>query len=199
MDQKLAGLTIAALVTDGFEQVELTGPRIALEEAGASVRIVSTKRGKVQGFNHDAKADQFDVDLTFDEADAEEFDALLLPGGVMNSDQIRTLAQAQKIAAGMQESGRPVAVICHGAWLLISAKLVKGKTLTSWPSLQDDLRNAGANWVDQEVVVDGNLISSRKPDDIPAFSAKLIDVLAGRLMAQARGTQDQVRGVGAGS
>ncbi|MDB5764832.1 MAG: type 1 glutamine amidotransferase [Herminiimonas sp.] len=194
--QSLDGMNIAILVTDDFEQVELTGPKTALEGAGATTKIISAKRGKVQGFNHDVKADQFDVDLTFSEADSQDFDAVLLPGGVINADQIRIIPEAQHIVHGMQQDGKPIAVICHGAWLLVSAGLVKGRTLTSWPTLQDDIRNAGGNWVDQEVVVDGNWISSRKPSDIPAFNEKVIETLSQRFNASLHGTRDQQTGIG---
>jgi protease I len=196
MDQSLAGLNVAILVTDGFEQVEMTEPRAALEQQGAVVKIVSKERGKVQGFNHDTKADQFDVDATFAEIDHKAFDAVMLPGGVFNSDQIRTIPEAQRFVQDMDEDGKPIAVICHGGWLLASAGLVEGRTLTSWPTLQDDLRNAGANWVDQEVVVDGNLVSSRKPDDLPAFNAKMVDLFFQRVTAATRGTSDEQRGIG---
>lgn len=194
MDQTLSGMNVAILVTDDFEQVEMTEPRTALEQQGAITRIISNKHGKVQGFNHDVKADQFDVDLTFQEADPKDFDAALLPGGVINSDQIRAIPEAQRFVQQMDEDGKPIAVICHGAWLLVSAKLVDGRTMTSWPTLQDDIRNAGGNWVDQEVVVDGNWVSSRKPSDIPAFNQKMVDKFFERLSASARGTQDEQRG-----
>ena len=195
-EQPIAGTNIAILVTDGFEQVELTGPREALENAGATTRIVSEKHGKVQGFNHDTKADQFDVDLSFDEAYAEDFDAVLLPGGALNSDRIRAIPEAQRIVQGMQEDRKPIAVICHGAWLLVSAGLVKNRTVTSWPTLQDDIRNAGGNWVDQEVVTDGNWVSSRKPDDIPAFNQAMIALLSQRVAASVHGTRDEQVGIG---
>lgn len=195
-EQSLGGLNIGILVTDGFEQVELTGPREALQNAGATTRIVSSQHGKVQGFNHDAKADQFDVDMTFDEAASENFDAVLLPGGALNSDQIRAIPAAQQIVQGMQEEGKPIAVICHGAWLLVSAGLVKGRTMTSWPTLQDDIRNAGGQWVDQEVVVDGNWVSSRKPDDIPAFNQAFLDLLTQRVNTSLHGAPDQQAGIG---
>lgn len=195
-EQTIGGLNIAILVTDGFEQVELTGPRDALENAGATTKIVSSRHGKVQGFNHDAKADQFEVALTFEEAASENFDAVLLPGGAFNSDQIRAIPEAQQIVQRMHEDGKPIAVICHGAWLLVSAELVEGKTMTSWPTLQDDIRNAGGTWVDQEVVVDGNWVSSRKPDDIPAFNQAFIELLTQRVNASLHGTQDQQASIG---
>lgn len=198
-EPNLTGSNIAILVTDGFEQVEMTQPRKAFEKSGAITKIISGRHGKVQGFHHDTKADQFEVDLAFDEADPEDFDAVLLPGGVMNSDQIRDVPEAQRFVQGMQQEGKPIAVICHGAWLLVSAGLAKDRTLTSWPSLRDDIANAGGSWVDQEVVQDGNLVSSRKPADIPAFSRKAIDVMAQRVKAGVHGTADERMGVGAGS
>jgi protease I len=199
MEQRLDGMRVAILVTDGFEQAEFTGPREALERAGASVSVVSSKLGKVQGFNHLDKADQFDVDLTFDEVDPQDFDAVMLPGGVANSDQIRIIPKAQQIVKGMQKDGKPIAVICHGAWLLVSAGLVKGRTLTSWPTLQDDIRNAGGTWVDLEVVNDRNWVSSRKPADIPAFNEKMLDVIEQRFDSSVRGSADEVRSAGPSS
>jgi protease I len=190
-EQLLNGASVAILVTDGFEQVELTGPRDALEAAGAGTKIISERHGKVQGFHHDVRADQFDIHLTFDEAYPQDFDAVLLPGGVMNSDQIRIIPEAQRFVTGMQQDGKPIAAICHGAWLLVSAELARGKTMTSWPTLRDDIRNAGGIWVDQEVVVDGNLITSRKPSDIPAFSQKVVEALSQRISASVHGTRDQ--------
>ncbi|QRY80163.1 type 1 glutamine amidotransferase [Pseudomonas sp. PDNC002] len=178
MSQTLKGKTIAILVTDGFEQVELTGPREALEEAGAKVKILSDSTDKVRGWNHDKPADTFKVDGTFETARVDDYDAVLLPGGVFNSDQIRNLPKAQEIVQKADQAGKPIAVICHGAWLLVSAGLVKGRTLTSWNSLKDDINNAGGHWVDRQVVKDGHLISSRKPDDIPAFNKQLIETLA---------------------
>ncbi|OZI63810.1 type 1 glutamine amidotransferase domain-containing protein [Bordetella genomosp. 1] len=176
---KLKDLTIAILAVDGFEQVELTGPRDALQKEGARTVLISAKTEPILGMHHDKPGDKFEVDLTFVQADAEpgEFDAVLLPGGVVNADEIRMHPKAQSFVRAMVEADKPVAVICHGAWLLISAGLVRGRKLTSWPSLQDDLRNAGAEWVDQEVVEDGRFISSRKPDDIPAFNRALIAAL----------------------
>jgi protease I len=176
-DTGLHGMRVAILVTDGFEQVEFTGPRDALERQGAITQVVSQKQGKVQGFRHHDKADQFTVDLTFDQARAEDFDAVLLPGGVINGDQMRIIPAAQRLVQQIDEAGKPVFVICHGGWVLVSAGLVDGRTMTSWPTLQDDIRNAGGHWVDQEAVVDGNWVSSRKPDDIPAFNQKMVDML----------------------
>ena len=178
MSASLKGIKVAILVVDNFEQVELTSPKHALEQAGAKVVIVSAKRGRVTGMNHDQKADSFPVDITFDEADPDDYSAVMLPGGVFNSDAIRMEAGAQRFVQNMHEQGKTIAVICHGAWLLVSAGLVDGKNLTSWPSLKDDIRNAGGDWMDEEVVLDGHIISSRKPDDLPAFNAKLIATLA---------------------
>jgi protease I len=191
MDPALNGLHIAILVTDGFEQVELTQPKDALEGEGAITKIISDKRGMVQGMNHDKPADQFPVDLTFDEAYSQDFDAVLLPGGEVNSARIRHIEPAQKIVKGITAQGKPIAVICHGAWLLASAGLVQGKTMTSHQDLEQDLRKAGVNWVDQEVVVDGTWVSSRKPEDIPAFNARMIDVFGQRMRDSVAGTPDE--------
>jgi protease I len=196
MEQRLEGMRVAILVTDGFEQPEFTEPKKALEQAGASVSVVSSKLGKVQGFNHVDKGDQFDVDLTFDEVDPKDFDAVMLPGGVVNADQIRIIPKAQQIVKGMQQDGKPISVICHGAWLLVSSGLVKGRTLTSWPTLQDDIRNAGGTWVDQEVVSDRNWVSSRKPADLPAFNEKMLEAISQRFDSSVRGTADEQRGIG---
>jgi protease I len=171
----LNGKRIAILVAEGFEQSEMVEPRKALEQAGAETFIVSPARDEVQGWNHFDKADRFHVDIPVDEANADEFDALLLPGGVANPDQLRAIPKAVQFAKQFVEAAKPVGVICHGPWTLIEAGVVKGRTMTSWPSVKTDLINAGAKWVDQEVVVDRGLVSSRKPDDIPAFSRKLIE------------------------
>ncbi|MCX2896371.1 type 1 glutamine amidotransferase domain-containing protein [Pseudomonas mandelii] len=178
MANSLSGKRVAILVTDGFEQVELTGPKQALEEAGARVDILSAEEGQVKGWNHDKPADDFQVDGTFKGASVDHYDAIVLPGGVQNSDTIRIDQDAQHLVKTGTSAGKPIAVICHGAWLLVSAGLVNGKTLTSFKTLRDDLVNAGANWVDKEVVTDGNLISSRQPDDIPAFNRELIAALS---------------------
>lgn len=179
MSTSLQGKRIAFLVTDGFEQVELTGPRQALEDAGATTEILSAESGQVKGWNHDKPADDFKVDRTFKEAAEERYDAVVLPGGVQNSDTIRIDPDAQHIVRLINGQNRPLAVICHGSWLLISAELVRGKKLTSYKTLRDDLDNAGADWVDEAVVTDGNLISSRDPNDIPAFNEALINALSG--------------------
>ncbi|UVJ43807.1 type 1 glutamine amidotransferase [Pseudomonas sp. LS1212] len=179
MTQPLNGKRVAILVTDGFEQVELTGPKAALEKSGVKVDILSQNAGKVKGWNHDKPADDFNVDKTFEAANIDEYDAIVLPGGVQNSDTIRCIPAAQELIKAHNSEGKPIAVICHGGWLLVSAGLVKGKTMTSYKTLKDDITNAGGFWVDQEVVTDGNLISSRKPADIPAFSKQLIEAMGG--------------------
>jgi protease I len=182
----LNGKRVAILVADGFEQVELTGPREALTEAGARTAIVSPANGSVQGWKHFDKADRFDVDVPLSSANAEDFDALLLPGGVANPDQLRTMTKAVAFVRSFFEAGKPVAAICHGLWPLIDAGVAKGRTVTSWPSLKADLTNAGATWVDKEVVTDRGLVTSRKPDDIPAFNRKMIEEIAeGRHVAGA--------------
>jgi protease I len=171
----LDGMKVAILVAEGFEQVELTEPKKALDEAGAQTRIVSPAKGEVQGWNHFDKADKFKVDVPLEQADAGNFDALLLPGGVANPDQLRIITKAVQFVRDFFDAGKPVAVICHGPWTLIDAGVAKGRTITSWPSLKADLSNAGAKWVDQEVVVDNGLVSSRKPADIPAFNRKMLE------------------------
>lgn len=183
--QDLRDLSVAILALDGFEQAELVEPRKALQQAGAQTRIVSAKPGQIQGFNHDKPADKVDVDLTLEQADPADFDAVLLPGGVMNADMLRINPHAQRFVQAMQRAGKPFAIICHAPWLLVSAGLAKGRKLTSWPTLQDDLRNAGAEWTDQAVVRDGNWVSSRKPDDIPQFNAALLELFARQRQAAA--------------
>ena len=175
MEQKLAGKRVAILVADGFEQVEMTKPRAALEEAGAETKIVSPKSGEIQGMHHADKGDKFDVDLTLSEARPEGFDALMIPGGLMNPDQLRSTPEALEFTRHFFREGKPVAAICHGPWVLIDAGVVRGRTLTSWPAIKTDVRNAGGNWVNEEVVVDNGLVTSRKPDDIPAFNKKMIE------------------------
>jgi protease I len=169
--------TVAVLATNGFEQSELTEPVKALREAGAYVQIISPNPGEIQGMKHHEKGDKIKVDQTIAEATADDFDALVLPGGVANPDELRTNSDAVDFVKHFIKTGKPVAAICHGPWTLIEAEAVAGKTVTSWPSLQTDLKNAGANWVDKEVVVDGNLITSRKPDDLPAFNRELLNLL----------------------
>ncbi len=168
---------VAILTTDGFEQAELEKPRDALHKAGFDTHILAPKAGTVQGFDHVDKAGTFTVDGTIADADPGDYAAVLLPGGVVNADALRTDAHAQAFVQAIDAAGKPLAVICHGAWLLIDAGLVGGKTLTSWPSLQVDLRNAGATWVDEQVHADGAWISSRKPDDIPVFNAAILKAL----------------------
>jgi protease I len=174
----LNGKTIAFLAAEGVEQVELTEPWKAVEQAGGTPQLISIDDGEVQAFNHLDKADTFPVDRTAKDADASDYDALVLPGGVANPDFLRTDADAVSFVHGFFDQGKPVGVICHGPWTLIEADVVRGRTITSWPSLQTDLRNAGANWVDEEVVVDEGLVSSRNPDDLPAFCAKLVEEIA---------------------
>lgn len=183
MTNTLKGCKVAVLAVDGFEQAELVGPKHALEEAGATVHVISAKAGEIQGFRHIDKGDKVDVDATFDDAIAGDYDAVVLPGGVVNGDAIRLLSKAQAFVKAIDDARKPIAVICHGAWLPISAGVVKGHTVTSWPSLQDDIRNAGGTWVDREVVEDGNFITSRKPDDLPAFNRALIAQLSRRQAA----------------
>ena len=174
MSNELNGKKIAILVMDGFEQVELTKPKAAFESAGAQTQIVSPQSDRVQGWNHFDKADYFPVDVSIDDASVEDYDALLLPGGVANPDQLRTKDTAVKFIKAFFDANKPVAAICHGPWSLIEADVVKSRKVTSWPSLKTDLSNAGATWVDQEVVEDNGLITSRNPDDIPAFNEKAI-------------------------
>ncbi len=178
MAKELKGKRIAAVVTNGFEQVELFEPRRALEEAGARVEVIAPEAGEVRGWNHKEWGESTRVDRTLSEVSADEFDGLLLPGGVINPDRLRTIPAAVEFVRRMFEAGKPVAAICHGPWTLIEAGVVRGFRVTSWPSLRTDLTNAGANWVDQEVVVDRGLVTSRKPDDIPAFNRKMIEEFA---------------------
>lgn len=177
MSRPLHGKRVAILVTDGFEQAELTGPKEALEKAGAQVDIISAHPGQVTGWHHSTPADRFPVTHTFDRVQAEDYAALVLPGGVVNADNIRRDEMAQELVRDAARADKPIAAICHGPWLLISADLVKGKRITSWPSLRTDLENAGAEWLDEPVVVDGHLISSRKPADLAAFNQALIEAL----------------------
>ncbi|RST55825.1 type 1 glutamine amidotransferase domain-containing protein [Variovorax sp. MHTC-1] len=176
---KLNGMKVAILVADGFEQSEMTEPRKALDAAGADTQIVSPKNGGVRGWKHHDPADVFEVDVPLAQAAAHEFDALLLPGGVMNPDALRINEEAVAFVRDFVKAGKPVAAICHGPWTLIEADAVQGRTLTSWPSLRTDLTNAGAKWVDREVVVDGSLITSRKPQDLPAFDREMVKLFAG--------------------
>jgi protease I len=175
VDKKLQGKTIAVIATDMVEQVELVEPRKALKDAGAETHLISLKPGEIQGFNHFDKADKFKVDKTIDEVDASDYDALMIPGGVGNPDQLRGDENVVAFVQELFEAGKPVAAICHGPWVLVEAGAVSGRKLTSWPTLQTDIRNAGGNRVDREVVVDQGLVTSRKPDDIPAFNKKMIE------------------------
>lgn len=177
-DAVLAGKTIAVLATDGFEQVELDKPVAALKAAGAVIEIVAPKSGAIQGFNHHDKGDQTTVDRTLQDAAPADYDGLVLPGGVINPDALRLEAEAIDFIRTFVEAGKPIAAICHGPWTLIDAGAAKGRTMTSWPSLRIDLQNAGATWVDEEVVVDNGLVTSRNPDDLPAFCAKMVEEFA---------------------
>jgi deglycase len=174
----LSGKRIAFLATDMVEQVELTEPWKAVDEAGGRPELISLEEGEIQGFNHYDKADTFEVDRTVDEASVGEYDALVLPGGVGNPDTLRTDENAVQFVREFVEAGKPVAAICHGPWTLVEADVVRGRTLTSFPSIKTDIRNAGGNWVDQEVVVDNGIVSSRKPDDLPAFCETLVEEFA---------------------
>lgn len=178
MANELRNKRVAALVDHGFEQVELIEPKKALEQAGATVDVVSPQSGKVKGWNHKEWGDEVPVDRGLDGANADEYDALLLPGGVMNPDRLRMNRAAVQFVKKFVDANKPIASICHGPWTLIEAGAVRGRKMTSWPSLQSDLRNAGAEWVDQEVVTDRGLVTSRKPDDIPAFNRKMIEEFA---------------------
>jgi len=177
MSQELKGRRVAILVTDGFEQIEMTSPREALENAGAKCVLISNKEGEVQGFEYHDKQDRFKVELSLAKADPNDFDAVLLPGGVINADALRMEKKAQQFVQEMDRAGKPLMVICHGGWLLVSAGLVKGRTITTWPTLQDDIRNAGGMWQDREVIRDRNWVSSRKPDDLPAFNRESVRLL----------------------
>jgi protease I len=174
----LHGLKVAILVEDGFEQVELQKPKKALDDAGAKTSIVSPKKDKVRGWDMTEWGDTIKVDTPLDTARPDDFDALLLPGGVMNPDKLRMQPKAVEFVRSFFAANKPVAVICHGPWTILEAGAAKGRTITSWPSLKTDLKNAGANWVDKEVVVDGNMVSSRKPDDIPAFNQQMLELFS---------------------
>jgi deglycase len=175
LDVPLAGKKVAILVADGFEQIEMTEPRNALEAVGADTALVSPSGEKVKGWNHTKWGNQFAVDIPLDEAHPEDYDALLLPGGVMNPDHLRVLPAAVRFVRSFFDAGKPVAAICHGPWMLAEAGVIRGRRLTSYPSIKTDLKNAGAEWVDDEVVIDHGLVTSRKPDDIPAFNREMIE------------------------
>jgi protease I len=178
MADELKNKRVAVLVDNGFEQSELVEPKKALEAAGATAEVVSPQSGKVKGWQHTNWGDEITVDVALDGARPDDYDALLLPGGVMNPDKLRGNATAVRFVQHFVDSGKPIAAICHGPWTLIEAGGVRGRKVTSWPSLQTDLKNAGATWVDQEVVTDNGLVTSRKPDDIPAFNRKMIEEFA---------------------
>jgi len=185
-DTQLQGKRVAIIAADMVEQVELVEPRKALEAAGAKTELLSIKPGTIQGFNHFDKADEHKVDKLVEEADASDYDALLIPGGVGNPDQLRADENVVQFTRDFFEQGKPVAAICHGPWVLVEAGAVKGRKLTSWPSLQTDIRNAGGNWVDEKLVVDEGLVTSRKPDDIPAFNRKMVEEFAEGIHARQR-------------
>jgi len=180
MAENLKGMRVAILATDGFKQSELLEPKRALEQAGAKPEVVSPKAGEIQGMQHDEKGRKVTVDRTLERAPPHEYEALVLPGGVANPDTLRTIPEAVAFVRAFFEQYKPVAAICHGPWTVIEADQARGHEMTSWPSLKTDLRNAGANWVDRDVVVDGNLVTSRKPADLPAFTAKMIETFAKR-------------------
>ena len=177
-DKNLQDLRVAVICTDLFEQSEMTDPRKALDEAGAKTVLIAPQEGKVQGVKHFDKADKFPVDLKLDDANPAQFDAVLLPGGAMNADALRMEEKALEFVRAVDQAGKPIAVICHGPWLLVSSGLTRGRTMTSYHTIQDDIRNSGANWADREVVRDRNWVSSRQPSDIPAFNREMINLFA---------------------
>ena len=179
MADVLKNKKVAILAADMFERVELEEPRKALEDAGADVEIVSIHDGEIQGFDHFDPANMVKVDRTVEEASPDDYDALLVPGGVGNPDQLRGDESAVSFVRGFHDAGKPMAVICHGPWVLVESGVVRGKRLTSWPTLETDIRNAGGEWTDEEVVVDGDLVTSRKPDDIPAFNREMLRIFSG--------------------
>jgi len=192
MAQRLAGRRIAFLATHGVEQIELTAPLQAVKESGAEVHLVSLEPGEIQGFNHYDKGDTFKVDCVVSQVNAADYDGLVLPGGVANPDTLRGDPAAVRFVKDFVENDKPVAAICHGPWLLVEADAVKGRTLTSWPTLKTDIRNAGGDWVDRNVVVDQKLVTSRKPDDLPAFCSKIVDLFANAISN--RGVDQTVEG-----
>ncbi len=192
MQAKLNGMRVAILVSDDFEQAEMVEPRKALQQAGATTSIISPKPGQVTGVNHDVKADSFPVDMTLDQANPADFDAVLLPGGAINADLMRMQPKAREFVKAINQSNRPIAVICHAPWLLVSSGLVKGRKMTSYYTIQDDLRNAGADWVDEEMVRDHNWVSSRSPHDIPAFNQGMISLFAEYLTHKPQSAQDVI-------
>jgi protease I len=192
MAAKLEGKRVAFLLTEGAEQVEVTEPLKAVRDAGADVDIISLQKGEIQMFNHLDKADTIEAQHAVSDADPSDYNALVVPGGVANPDALRTDEDAVSFVRGFFEQDKPTAIICHGPWVLVEADVARGRKVTSWPSLKTDLRNAGAEWVDEEVVVDNGLVTSRKPDDLPAFCAKLVEEFA-------EGKHEQHVGAGAGS
>jgi protease I len=179
MADVLKGKKVAILAADMFERVELEEPRKALEDAGADVEVVSIHDGEIKGFDHFDPANTVQVDHTVDEVSPDDYDALLVPGGVGNPDQLRGDENAVSFVRGFDEAGKPMAVICHGPWVLVESGVVRGRRVTSWPTLETDIRNAGGEWTDEEVVVDGNIVTSRKPDDIPAFNREMLRIFSG--------------------
>ncbi|HWG75817.1 MAG TPA: type 1 glutamine amidotransferase domain-containing protein [Steroidobacteraceae bacterium] len=197
--QSLEGVKIAILATDGFEQVELTEPRDALKKAGADTEVIAPKAGRIRGWKVKEWGDEVSVDATLEEADPKDYDALVLPGGVMNPDHLRMNPQAVAFVKAFFAADKPVAAICHGPWTVLEAGAARGHRMTSWPSLQTDLRNAGATWVDEEVVVDGKLVTSRKPDDLPAFNREIIELFShARPEARASAARRHSQGAGTG-
>jgi protease I len=177
-ERKLDGMRVAILASTDFEQSELTEPMEALVNAGADVKIVSPNAGKITGVKHDEKKDSFKVDFQLDRVSPDEFDAVMIPGGALNADFLRVVPKAQQFVRKMNSDGKPMAIICHGPWLLVSSGIVKGRTLTSYHTIQDDIRNAGGNWVDREVVRDKNWVTSRQPQDLPAFNREMVNLFA---------------------
>jgi protease I len=194
MSGKLEGKRVAFLATDGVEQVELTEPWKAVEQEGGKPELISLEQGEIQGVNHMDKGDAFSVDATVSDVDPSGYDALVLPGGVANPDFLRADEAAVRFVRSFFEAGKPVGAICHGPWTLVEADVVRGRTLTSWPSLKTDIRNAGGEWVDEEVHTDSGLVTSRKPDDLPAFSAKLVEEIC-----EGRHDQQALQTAGSGS
>src|SRR6202047_1096632 len=188
--KKLTHMRVAIMASDGFEQAELEKPRKPLAEAGAKTFVIAPRSGKIQGFEHDEKGDKVSVDMTLDKANPDEFDAVLLPGGVLNADFLRVEKKAQEFIRSIEQAKKPIAVICHAPWLLVSTGLVKGRTMTSYHTIQDDIRNAGGNWKDEEVVRDRNWVSSRQPTDIPAFNREMISLFSEGKAKTARACPD---------
>jgi len=195
-EQSISGKRVAILATDGVERVELIEPKKALDAAGAKTTVIAPKSGSIKSWEHDHWGENIAVDRSLDDARAEDFDSLVLPGGVMNPDQLRMDRRAVDFVRKFFEAGKPVAAICHGPWMLVEAGVVRGKTITSWPSLQTDIRNAGGDWVDREVVVDEGLVTSRKPDDLPAFNKRMIEEIGEGVHAGQRTTGRRTRTTG---